>query len=113
VGDIGYGDGAVFRAVRERFGRMRLATLPIGAYEPRWFMRPQHMNPEEAVRAMQDLGAEQALGHHWGTFRLTDEGIERPIEALAAALQAQGVPAERFRAMRPGEVWAPARHGRA
>ena len=113
VGDTGYGDGAVFRAVRERFGRMRLATLPIGAYEPRWFMRPQHMNPEEAVRAMQDLGAEQALGHHWGTFRLTDEGIERPIEALAAALQAQGVPAERFRAMRPGEVWAPARHGRA
>ena len=54
---------------------------------------------------MRDIAAEQALGHHWGTFRLTNEGIEQPLEALAAALAAAGVPAERFRAMRPGEVW--------
>jgi L-ascorbate metabolism protein UlaG (beta-lactamase superfamily) len=105
VGDSGYGDGAIFRAVRERFGPVRLAILPIGAYEPRWFMQPQHMNPEEAVRAMQDIGAEQALGHHWGTFRLTNEGIERPLEALAAALEAERMPAQRFRPLRPGEAW--------
>jgi L-ascorbate metabolism protein UlaG (beta-lactamase superfamily) len=105
VGDTGYGDGAIFRSVRERFGPVRLATLPIGAYEPRWFMQPQHMDPAEAVRAMQDLDAAQALGHHWGTFRLTNEGIERPLAALAAALSRQGVPAERFRALRPGEAW--------
>jgi len=105
VGDSGYGDGAIFRKVRETYGAPRLAILPIGAYEPRWFMKPQHMNPEEAVRAVLDCGAAQALGIHWGTFRLTNEGIERPIEHLAAALDASGVPPQRFRAMRPGEVW--------
>ena len=108
VGDSGFGDGAIFRAVRETFGAPRLALLPIGAYEPRWFMQPQHMNPEDAVRALQALGAEQALGHHWGTFRLTNEGIERPIESLAAALAEADIPPERFRALRPGEVWEPA-----
>lgn len=106
VGDTGYGDGRIFRAVRERFGPPRLATLPIGAYEPRWFMRPQHMNPEEAVRAMQDCGAKAALGHHWGTFRLTDEAVDAPPEALAAARLAAGIPPELFRALRPGEVWS-------
>jgi L-ascorbate metabolism protein UlaG (beta-lactamase superfamily) len=105
VGDTGYGDGRLFRELRERLGPPRLAILPIGAYEPRWFMKPQHMNPEEAVQVMRDTGAAQALGHHWGTFRLTNEGVERPVEALAAALQAAGVPPERFRALRPGEVW--------
>ena len=63
------------------------------------------MNPEEAVRVMQDVGAEQAFGHHWGTFRLTNEGIEHPLEALSAALQTHAVPPEQFRALRPGEVW--------
>ncbi|GJD52372.1 hypothetical protein OPKNFCMD_5137 [Methylobacterium crusticola] len=105
VGDTGYGDGAIFRDVRARFGPPRLATLPIGAYEPRWFMQAQHMNPEEAVRALGEVGAAQALGHHWGTFRLTNEGIERPVAALAEALDAQGLPAERFLALRPGQVW--------
>ncbi len=107
VGDTGYGDGAIFRDVRARFGPPRLAILPIGAYEPRWFMRPQHMNPEEAVRVMAETGASQALGHHWGTFRLTNEGVDEPPRALAAALQSAGVPPERFRALRPGEVWEP------
>jgi L-ascorbate metabolism protein UlaG (beta-lactamase superfamily) len=105
IGDTGYGDGAIFRAVHERYGAPRVALLPIGAYEPRWFMQPQHMNPDEAVRVFKDCGAAQALGHHWGTFQLTDEGIERPLEALAAALAAQGVAPERFRPMRPGEAW--------
>jgi L-ascorbate metabolism protein UlaG (beta-lactamase superfamily) len=105
VGDTGYGDGAIFRRVRERFGPMRLATLPIGAYEPRWFMQPQHVNPAEAVRIMREVGARQALGHHWGTFRLTNEGIERPLEALAAALKAEAIPPGRFKALRPGEAW--------
>jgi L-ascorbate metabolism protein UlaG (beta-lactamase superfamily) len=105
VGDTGFGDGKIFERVRERFGRLRLAILPIGAYEPRWFMEPQHMNPDDAVRAFLACGAEQALGHHWGTFRLTNEGIDEPPQELAAALQAANVPPERFRALRPGEVW--------
>jgi L-ascorbate metabolism protein UlaG (beta-lactamase superfamily) len=105
IGDTGYGSGALFRAVRDRYGPPRAALLPIGAYEPRWFMQPQHMNPAEAVRAFLDCGAVQALGHHWGTFRLTDESIETPLADLAAALARHGVPAARFRPLRPGEVW--------
>ncbi|HYI88623.1 MAG TPA: MBL fold metallo-hydrolase, partial [Beijerinckiaceae bacterium] len=107
IGDTGYGDGAIFRAMRERYGAPEIALLPIGAYEPRWFMQPQHMNPAEAVRVFRDCGARQALGHHWGTFQLTDEGIERPLQALAAALAAEEIPPERFHALRPGEVWEP------
>ena len=107
VGDSGFGDGTIFRSVRETFGAPRLALLPIGAYEPRWFMQPQHMNPQDAVRALQETGAEQALGHHWGTFRLTNEGVDQPARDLAEALQAAEIPPERFRALRPGEVWEP------
>ena len=107
VGDTGFGDGALFSDVRARFGPPRLATLPIGAYEPRWFMQAQHVDPAEAVKAFTLLGAEQALGHHWGTFHLTDEGIERPVEALAAALGGAGIPAERFVALRPGRSGRP------
>ena len=84
VGDSAYGSGEHFRSHREAYGPFRLALLPIGAYEPRWFMRDNHMNPEEAVQAMLDLGAEQAIGHHWGTFRLTAEAVDAPAKDLAA-----------------------------
>jgi L-ascorbate metabolism protein UlaG (beta-lactamase superfamily) len=104
VGDSGAGDGAIFKRVRQRHPGLALALLPIGAYEPRWFMRNSHMNPEEAVEALVLAGAAQAFGHHWGTFRLTDEGVERPREALAAALAERAIPPERFPALRPGEV---------
>jgi L-ascorbate metabolism protein UlaG (beta-lactamase superfamily) len=105
VGDTAYGDGRPFRAVGDRFGPPRLAILPIGAYEPRWFMKDQHVNPDEAVRILLDTGARLAAGHHWGTFKLTDEGIERPLQALDAARKHHGVAPERFRAIGPGEVW--------
>jgi L-ascorbate metabolism protein UlaG (beta-lactamase superfamily) len=104
VGDSGYGEGRLFRRARERHGPFKLAILPIGAYEPRWFMRDQHMNPAEAVQAYGDCGAELVLAHHYGTFQLTDEAIDAPLVALADALKAAGIPAERFRALRPGEV---------
>lgn len=91
--------------MRATYGAPRLAILPIGAYEPRWFMEPQHLNPDDAVRVLALCGAEQALGHHWGTFRLTNEGVEEPAQDLAVALAAQNVAPERFRALRPGEVW--------
>jgi len=105
VADSGYGEGRNFRAVRERHGPFRLAILPIGAYEPRWFMREQHMNPAESVQALIDCGAEHALAHHHGTFQLTDEAIDAPRAALAEALAAAGLAPERFRVLRPGEVW--------
>ncbi len=105
AGDTGYGDGAFFRDVR-RHGPVRLALLPVGAYEPRWFMAEQHMNPAEAVKAMRDLGAAQALGLHWGTFQLTDEAREAPPADLAVALHAAGIAPEKFPALRAGEVLA-------
>jgi len=105
IGDTGFHDGSLYDRLGAEYGPFRLAVLPIGAYEPRWFMRDNHMNPEEAVKVMLSLRAEQALGHHWGTFQLTDEGIERPPAALAEALTAAGLDEERFRAMRPGLSW--------
>ena len=104
VGDSGFGDGAIFTRVRQRHPDLAAALLPIGAYEPRWFMRPSHMNPDDAVRAMELCGAPRAFGHHWGTFRLTNEAIDQPVRDLAAALAARGIAAERFPALRPGEV---------
>jgi L-ascorbate metabolism protein UlaG (beta-lactamase superfamily) len=104
VGDTGFGDGATFRRVGERHPGLGLALLPIGAYEPRWFMAGVHMNPDEAVQALQLCGAAHALGHHWGTFHLANEAVEQPAIDLAAALAARSIAPERFVALRPGEV---------
>ena len=98
VADSGYGDGQYFRGARKRHGPFRLAILPIGAYQPRWFMRDHHMNPAELVQAFIDCGAEIALAHHYGTFQLTDEPIDAPLIALADALKAAGISPDRFRA---------------
>jgi L-ascorbate metabolism protein UlaG (beta-lactamase superfamily) len=103
VADSGYGDGWYFRRARERYGPFRLAILPIGAYEPRWFMGDHHMNPAESVQSLIDCGAEIALAHHYGTFQLTDESFDAPLIALADALTAAGVSPTRFRALRPGK----------
>ncbi|MBX9823297.1 MBL fold metallo-hydrolase [Afipia birgiae] len=105
VADSGYGTGAHFRRVRETHGPLRAAILPIGAYEPRWFMREMHMNPEDAVKALADCGAEMALAHHHGTFQLTDEAIDAPVNDLATALDAAGVAHEKFVALKPGQVF--------
>ena len=105
VADSGYGDGHHFRDARDRYGPFRLAILPIGAYEPRWFMRDMHMNPAESVQAFQACGAEFALGHHYGTFQLTDEAIDAPEQALDAARVEAGIEPERFRLLKPGQVW--------
>ncbi len=104
VCDSGYGDGQHFRRVAQAHGPLRLALLPIGAYEPRWFMKDQHMNPSDAVKALADCGAEQALAHHYGTFQLTDEAIDAPVVALHAALDEAKIPHERFVALKPGQV---------
>jgi L-ascorbate metabolism protein UlaG (beta-lactamase superfamily) len=105
IGDTGFHDGINYRAAGEKHGPFRLAILPIGAYEPRWFMKGQHQNPAEAVDGMALSGSAHAAGHHWGTFRLTNEGVEEPVLALEAALDAKGIARDRFRPMRPGEVW--------
>lgn len=105
AGDTGFHGGRHYRELAEKHGGFRLAILPIGAYEPRWFMEHHHQNPEEAVEGMQLAKAAFAAGCHWGTFPLTDEAIDEPRDRLVAALDASGVERHRFRAMLPGEVW--------
>lgn len=103
VGDTGYHSGVNFRATAEKHGSVRLAILPIGAYEPRWFMAGQHTNPDESVRAFQLCGADHAIGHHWGTFQLTAEAIDEPARDLDEASERQGIARDRFLALRPGQ----------
>jgi L-ascorbate metabolism protein UlaG (beta-lactamase superfamily) len=82
------GDGPHWSEINRRLGAPDVALLPIGAYEPRWFMAPVHMNPAEAVQAHRALGARQSIGMHFGTFQLTDEAIDAPLTALEAAKSA-------------------------
>ena len=102
VGDTGY-DADLPRQVRKLSGAPDLALVPIGAYEPRWFMAPMHMNPAEAVATHRDVGARQSVAMHWGTFQLTDEARDEPQQALAAARAMAGVNEDAFRAIQPGE----------
>jgi N-acyl-phosphatidylethanolamine-hydrolysing phospholipase D len=102
-GDSGYFRG--YREIGERHGPFDLALLPIGAYDPRWFMAPAHMNPEEAVRAWRDLGGRGAfVPMHWGTFRLTDEDPLEPPVRLRAAWAAEALPPADLRVLRHGET---------
>jgi L-ascorbate metabolism protein UlaG (beta-lactamase superfamily) len=101
AGDTAY--GSFFRDVRQRLGAVDLALLPIGAYEPRWFMQAVHMNPAEAVQVHLDLEATQSIGMHFGTFQLTTEGIDAPLQALDEACRSRDVPRSRFRTLGFGE----------
>ena len=102
VGDSGY-DQRLFREIGRRWGAPDLALIPIGAYEPRWFMQSAHMNPAEAVQAHLDVGAHQSVGMHWGTFQLTDEAREAPVQALKEARNAADLTPLQFRVLAPGE----------
>ncbi|WP_037450116.1 MBL fold metallo-hydrolase [Skermanella stibiiresistens] len=93
-----------FAEIAQRFPRIDLALLPIGAYEPRWFMGVVHMNPEDAVKAHRDLGAHRSVGMHFGTFALTDEGIDAPVTALRRARAAAGLDEGDFTTLEFGET---------
>jgi L-ascorbate metabolism protein UlaG (beta-lactamase superfamily) len=105
AGDTAYRDSAIFKEIRKRFGPQTVAILPIGAYAPRWFMKTQHADPEEAIEIAAECGAKQVLGVHWGTFKLTDEPFDEPAERLAKAIQAHGLDAARYKALLPGDTW--------
>ncbi len=111
AGDTAY--SREFAQMRERFahrqsdhhgGGFDLALLPIGAYEPRWFMAPQHVNVEEAVRIHKDLGAKRSLGVHWGTFELTDEPLDEPPRELLRQRPAQGLADDAFFVLAIGQT---------
>ncbi len=100
AGDTAWFEG--FGEIGKRF-RIDWALLPIGAYHPGWFFGPQHMNPEEALRAFEDLNAHNFVAMHWGTFRLTDEPLGEPPERLRAAWQAKGADPRRLWILDVGE----------
>lgn len=100
-GDTAYFDG--FSEIAARFPRIDWAMLPIGAYDPRWFMRPQHMCPEEAGQAFLDLRARHLVAMHWGTFKLTDEPLSEPPLRLRHWATAMGLSAEQVWVMAVGE----------
>ncbi len=102
AGDTGY--SSHFKEQGERFGSFALSILPIGTYEPRWFMKDIHLNPQEAVQAHIDLNSEQSLGMHFGVFQLTWEPVDQPVTDLDTALQANQIGTGRFWALEPGQA---------
>jgi L-ascorbate metabolism protein UlaG (beta-lactamase superfamily) len=101
AGDTGYGPH--LKQIKERLGSPNLALLPIGAFKPEEIMHAMHMSPHDAVQALIDLDASYALAIHYGTFQLTDEKYEEPIEKLNESLQAHGLSEEKFWQLKPGE----------
>jgi len=102
AGDTALFDG--FREIAARFPSLDAALLPIGAYDPAWFMERQHLDPEQALQAFQTLGARAFVAMHWGTFKLTDEPLEEPPRRLEAERARRGLPAERVRVLAIGET---------
>ncbi|ADO74785.1 MBL fold metallo-hydrolase [Stigmatella aurantiaca] len=107
-GDTAYFEG--FREIGRRYPGIDAAMLPIGAYDPAWFMSKQHMNPEEAVQAFEDLGAARFLAMHWGTFKLTDEPLDEPPQRLDAEWTRRQWPREKLHVLAVGESLT-VRHG--
>ncbi|MSR13824.1 MAG: MBL fold metallo-hydrolase [Gammaproteobacteria bacterium] len=102
VGDTGYSQD--FKDIADRLGPVDLAAVPIGAYDPRWFMQASHMNPEEAVQVHLDLQARRSVAMHWGTFVLTDEPLDQPPLRLRQALHAHSLTEEDFWIFKHGET---------
>lgn len=93
------------KMLADRFGGFDLSLIPIGAYEPRWFMKYSHLNPEEAVQVHIETGSKFTIGGHFGTVQLTDEGIDEPTEALKEALKQAGIPESEFIVPHFGETY--------
>ena len=100
AGDTGYSDD--FITTKQKLGSPKYALIPIGAYDPEWFMSASHVNPEESIKIMKDLEAEYSFGMHWGTFTLTAEDTLEPRERLSEAAIVEGI--ENFKTLIPGEV---------
>jgi L-ascorbate metabolism protein UlaG (beta-lactamase superfamily) len=102
AGDTGY--NSHFKMIRKRFGKMDFSLLPIGAYEPRWFMKDNHMNPSEAVKAHVDLESQMSMGIHFDTFQLSNEAIDDPVKDLNKSLAKHSISPEIFIAPKIGQT---------
>jgi L-ascorbate metabolism protein UlaG (beta-lactamase superfamily) len=102
AGDTGYGQ--YFGEIGARYPGIDLALMPVGAYEPSWFMRPMHLDPDEAVRASQEVGATRMATMHWGTFILSAEPLMEPVERAAKAWATTGQPREHLWDLAVGET---------
>ncbi|QKJ87372.1 hypothetical protein PMPD1_2428 [Paramixta manurensis] len=101
TGDSGYSENLL--EISQRLGPFNLAALPVGAYAPTWFMRGQHMDPEQAVSLHRDIGCPHSIPIHWGVFELADESLDEPPQTLAQSMEVAGLDGSRFRAWRIGE----------
>ena len=101
AGDTGYSDD--FKAIRAKLGSPDYAFIPIGAYDPEWFMNESHVNPEDAVQIMEDLGNPDSFGMHWGTFTLTSEDTIEPKERLEAITKKKDI--DNFISLTPGSLF--------
>jgi L-ascorbate metabolism protein UlaG (beta-lactamase superfamily) len=102
IGDSGYGEGRYFKKAKEKFGQFRVALLPMGAYEPRWFMKYAHMNPEDMVKAHIDLGEPLTIPSHYDVFKLTDEPRGSSLADLEKAKHKLGV-GKNIKIVEPGQ----------
>jgi L-ascorbate metabolism protein UlaG (beta-lactamase superfamily) len=102
AGDTAYSKD--FADIGQRFGGFDVALVPIGAYQPRWFMKNQHVDPSESVKIHQDIHARKSIAIHWGTFELTDEPLDQPPTLLAQELKKANVPADQFVVLKHGET---------
>ena len=102
AGDTGYSPH--FKEIAQRFGGVQLSLLPIGAYKPRWFMGPVHIDPYEAVKAHLDLKSQQSIGMHYGCFKLADDSFKSPVEDLIKAKQKFKIKDNSFRTMNEGQT---------
>jgi len=104
AGDTGYGE--FFRKIRQKHPTIKVGLIPIGAYQPRWFMKPMHINPEEAIQVHKDVGAQISFGMHYGTFPLADDGMYEPENDFMQALRKPGNIGVNFKLLKEGDSFS-------
>tara|TARA_Y100000389_G_scaffold83564_1_gene80152 strand:+ start:5072 stop:6103 length:1032 start_codon:yes stop_codon:yes gene_type:complete len=103
AGDTGYSNH--FKNIQKKFDYFDLSLIPIGAYKPRWFMKHDHINPEEAVKAHLELNSKKSIGIHFGTFQLTNEAIDDPTKDLNIAKKKYNIKRENFIVLDEGQEY--------
>lgn len=104
IGDSGYGEGRYFKRDKEKFGKFRLALLPMGAYQPRWFMEYAHMSPEEMLKSYIDLGEPYTVPSHFDVFKLANDGYGEALSDLEKA-QINLSTGKKVKVLKVGEAW--------